>query len=431
VDAVNDVPTTSVVGDDDAPGDPVLVVLGIHGLARHPMPARGRVVIGRAPDADVVLADASVSRRHAAIELGDQLAIEDLGSANGTAVRGRRVDARTPLDFGDPVQLGSLTVLVVRDRRRLAAVAPAAGGPVIADPRMKTIAAVVQRVAAGDLGVLLTGETGCGKEVLAELLHAASPRARGPFVRINCAALPEGLVEAELFGHERGAFTGATANRRGLIEEADGGTLFLDEVGELAAASQAKLLRVLEDRTVRPVGARASVAVDVRIVSATHRDLRDATGFRSDLYYRLAGIVIAVPPLRERPADVVPLAEHFLARAAAAGGRPAPSLGAAARAWLATASWPGNVRELRNAIDRAVLLCDDQTIEVPHLTGEAIGPADEGPPTLRDTLGEVERARLRDVLEACGWNQSEAARRLGLSRNTLAARIRAHGLRRP
>jgi DNA-binding NtrC family response regulator len=422
--------TITVVEDVPAADAPVLVVVGAGGIARHPLPRRGRVVVGRAPDCDVVIAEASVSRRHAAFDLGDTLAVEDLGSANGCAIRGVRVAGRTALGWGESVRIGSATLLVVRDRHRGAAPGPQLAGPVIVDPRMRTIVQVIDRVAAGELGVLLTGETGSGKEVLAELVHARSPRAAGPFVAINCAALPDGLVEAELFGHERGAYTGATASRRGLFEEADGGTLFLDEVGELTPGAQAKLLRVLEERTVRPVGARAAVGVDVRVVAATHRDLRDdAAGFRRDLFYRLAGIVIAVPPLRDRRDDILPLADHFLARAAAAAGHAPPTLGPAARDWLLAQPWPGNVRELRNAIERAVLLCDGGVVEVPHLAGEPVDATPAGS-TLKNTLAGVERARIRAVLDDCRWNQSEAARRLGMARNTLAAKIRAYELRR-
>jgi transcriptional regulator with PAS, ATPase and Fis domain len=293
---------------------------------------------------------------------------------------------------------------------------------------MRALVQIVERVAAGDLGVLLTGESGTGKEVLAQLIHARSRRAAGPFVAINCAALPEGLVEDELFGHGRGAFTGAIHDRRGLFEEADGGTLFLDEVGELAPGTQAKLLRVLEDRTVRALGGRVPKHVDVRIVAASHRELRAGGVFRLDLYYRLSGIVIDVPPLRERRGDILPLADRFLARAAVATGKQPPGLGPSARAWLLSQAWPGNVRELRNAIERAVLLCEGSAIDVAHLTGDPFARATPSEASLRDSVADIERARIREMLDECAGNQSEAARRLGVSRNTLAARIKAHGL---
>jgi two-component system, NtrC family, response regulator AtoC len=420
--------TTGVDDPDAAPTLNVLVVLGESGVQRHVLPACGRIVIGRAPEADIVIAEASVSRQHAALELGATLAVVDLGSANGTRVRGGRIAGRSELELGAPVQLGSVTVMVMRDRVREPPSVEA--GPVIVDPRMRALVQVVARVAAGDLGVLLTGESGTGKEVLAQLIHARSRRAAGPFVAINCAALPEGLVEDELFGHGRGAFTGAIHDRRGLFEEADGGTLFLDEVGELAPGTQAKLLRVLEDRTVRALGGRVPRQVDVRIVAASHRELRAGDAFRLDLYYRLAGIVIDVPPLRERRGDILPLAERFLARAAVATGKLPPGLGPSARAWLLSQAWPGNVRELRNAIDRAVLLCEGSAIDVAHLTGDPFARATPSEASLRDSVADVERARIRAMLDECAGNQSEAARRLGVSRNTLAARIKVHGLRR-
>ena len=420
--------TTGADDPDAAPTLNVLVVLGDAGVQRHVLTACGRIVIGRAPDADIVIAEASVSRQHAALELGATLAVVDLGSANGTRVRGARISERSELELGAPVQLGSVTVMVMRDRVREPPSVEA--GPVIVDPRMRALVQIVERVAAGDLGVLITGESGTGKEVLAQLIHARSRRAAGPFVAINCAALPDGLVEDELFGHGRGAFTGAIHDRRGLFEEADGGTLFLDEVGELAPGTQAKLLRVLEDRTVRALGGRLPRHVDVRVVAASHRELRDGGAFRVDLYYRLAGIVIDVPPLRERRGDILPLAERFLARAAAATGKPPPGLGPSARAWLLSQAWPGNARELRNAIDRAVLLCDGTAIDVAHLTGDPFARATPSEASLRDSVADVERARIREMLDECAGNQSEAARRLGVSRNTLAARIKAHGLRR-
>ena len=420
--------TVTAVGEPSTgDGVPVLVVLGVRGVERRALPKHGRIVLGRAGDADAVLPEPSISRHHAAIELGEQLTIEDLGSANGTIVGGRRIAGRAPLGWGEPVQLGSTTVLVMRDQRGLPTAQAAEGGPVFVDPKMQLVCRVVERVAVADLGVLLSGETGTGKEVLAELLHARSPRARGPFVRINCAAIPEGLFEAELFGHERGAFTGASAGRRGLIEEASGGTLFLDEVGDMPAASQAKLLRALEERTVRPIGGRAAVPVDVRVVAASHRDLR-AGDFRPDLYFRLAGIVITVPALRERLADVLPLAERFLARAVAAAARPPPRLGAAARDWLLAQTWPGNVRELRNAVERAVLLCEGDEVGVAHLAGEALAEAAPAGSSLRDVVAAVERDRIRTALAECGGNQSKAARRLGMSRNTLAVKIKTFGL---
>jgi DNA-binding NtrC family response regulator len=283
-------------------------------------------------------------------------------------------------------------------------------------------------VARGPIGVLLTGETGAGKEVLAEFLHRRSPRAGGPLVRVNCAALTDSLVESELFGHEKGAFTGAQRERRGLIETADGGTLFLDEIGEIPAAAQAKLLRVVEERQVTRVGSSEPRPVDVRFVAATNRDLEAevaAGRFRRDLYFRLAGVVLAIPPLRERPLEIELLARTFAAEADA-------RLGDAALAALRAHAWPGNVRELRNVIERAALLAVDQPIDVEHL-GLAAAPAAPAaaPAALPDELAAIERQRIVDALEQCGGNQTRAAELLGMPRRTLVKRIAKYNVPRP
>jgi transcriptional regulator with PAS, ATPase and Fis domain len=226
------------------------------------------------------------------------------------------------------------------------------------------------RVAGAETTVLVTGETGTGKEVLARMIHLGSPRARGPFAALNCAALPEALVESELFGHERGAFTGAAASRAGIVERAAGGTLFLDEVAELPPSAQAKLLRLLEQRELQRLGGARTLKADVRIVAATHRDLRAAVArgeFRADLFYRLDVFGIHLPPLRARRDDVLPLTESFLVQFAHRQGRAAPPLTPAAAERLLEHRWPGNVRELRNAVERAVLLCDGGPVAPEHL----------------------------------------------------------------
>ena len=249
------------------------------------------------------------------------------------------------------------------------AAATTASGVVVEDRAMIQLRRVIDRVAGGTLSVLLLGETGVGKEILAELVHRRSPRHGRPFLRLNCAALTETLLESELFGHEKGAFTGALAAKPGLLETAASGTVFLDEIGELSPALQVKLLRVLEDRTVMRVGALKGLPIDVRFVAATNRDLEHeiARGrFRQDLYYRLAGITLVVPPLRERVTEIAPLARAFLATAATHTGR-VPRLGHDAQSLLEAYAWPGNIRELRNVIERAALLCSDDTIRPEHL----------------------------------------------------------------
>jgi two-component system, NtrC family, response regulator HydG len=304
---------------------------------------------------------------------------------------------------------------------------------------------VLRRAAPTGATVLLEGESGTGKELAARALHAESRRARGPFVAINCAALPGELVERELFGHVRGAFTGAERDSPGLFEAAEGGTLFLDEVGDLALPAQAKLLRVLEERAVTRLGSTAPVPVDVRLVAATHRSLEGLVAersFREDLLYRLRVITLHLPPLRERRADILPLALHFVAELAARHGRPVADLDEGARRLLLAHDWPGNVRELRNALERAVVLVEGEEIRAgdlpPHLAESraALDPLDAalaGLPFAQArarAAEEWERRFLRAALERHGGNVSAAARSLGLHRQSLQKRLRALGMAR-
>ncbi len=286
--------------------------------------------------------------------------------------------------------------------------------------------------------ILVLGETGAGKELVARACHYAGPRAAAPFVEINCAALPANLIEGELFGHEKGAFTDAQARKIGLIEAADGGTLFLDEIGELDLSLQAKLLRVLENLRVRRLGALQDRQVNVRIVCATNRDLDqlvEAGRFRSDLLYRLRVFQINIPPLRARGDDVLLLARRFLAQVAQRYGRPPPALDASACAALIAHHWPGNVRELRNVIERAVLLCQGKALGADDL---ALGPRPAMAPSTHsapaagsNSLEALERQHLLRALEQAEWNVTRAARLLDISRDTLRYRIDKHGLQRP
>jgi two-component system response regulator AtoC len=550
------------------------VVVGDGHFATHALPAGGAADLGRAPDCDVVVQDASVSRRHLRLHLGDQLEIEDLGSKNGTTVRGELLapGQRVAVGPGEPFRAGSVTVVLHRGpaaarprrlwthayfegkldeecaraersgtsfavlrvhcrdaahvgaildvlfelldpvdvvgsyapaeyevliadageaeaertadrlRRRLeqlgmpagiglaawprhgrspytlfAAADDAARGvarspdgglsPVVEDERMRELWRMAEQAAASQASVLLLGETGVGKEVFASGVHRASPRRDRPLVCLSCAALSESLVESELFGHERGAFTGAQSSKPGLLETAEGGTVFLDEIGELSPALQVKLLRVLEERKVLRVGGLKPIPIDVRFVAATNRDLQAemARGtFRSDLYYRIAGFTLTIPPLRERGAEIESLARAFVERAARLEQRPVPHLSAEAIAALRRHRWPGNIRELKAAMERALLLCTRGTIGPEHLPfgddgawptptpAAAAAPGDDGVDLSHLPEAEREEARrcLR-VLAECGGNQTRAARVLGIARRTLVYRLDRYRIRRP
>jgi len=313
---------------------------------------------------------------------------------------------------------------------------------------MRRAGAALQRIAATDTTALLLGESGTGKELFARALHQLSPRAAQPFVAINCAAIPENLVETELFGHEKGAFTGANARKLGKFELAHRGTIFLDEIGELPLAVQAKILRVLEERAFERVGGVQTIQVDVRIVAATNRDLENAARehqFREDLYFRLSAFPILIPPLRDRGTDVLAIARHFVQQFCREFKKPAMELGPSAQKTLQEYTWPGNVRELQNAIERAVILADgdevlasDLQLRTAHASRPTAAP-DMGTPEPLDwsgTLPEVteravravERFKLQQALEECKWNKTRAAELLQVSYKTLLTKIHAHGL---
>jgi transcriptional regulator with PAS, ATPase and Fis domain len=287
------------------------------------------------------------------------------------------------------------------------------------------------QVSETETTVLLSGDSGTGKEVVARFIHRASARKGGPFVALNCAALPEQLLESELFGYERGAFTGAQQSKPGQIEIAGGGVLFLDEVSEMSLQAQAKFLRVLQEREFQRLGGTRLQKANVRVIAATNRDLRKAVergDFREDLYYRLQVFDIRIAPLRERDADILPLSEAFLQDIGMSFGRPPAGLTRDARDALLQHDWPGNVRELRNALERAAILCEGGLISAAHLSLQS---RERPIPALTTDLNVVERDTIEQVLRDCRWNKSRAAKRLGLSRTQLYVRLRKYDLERP
>jgi DNA-binding NtrC family response regulator len=302
--------------------------------------------------------------------------------------------------------------------------------PVFQSAAMKSVVRTLERVAPSDVSILITGESGVGKEVITDLIHALSPRSRGPLVKINCAALPRELIESELFGSVKGAYTGAQSDREGLFRQADNGTLLLDEISEMPIDTQSKLLRVLQEKEVRPVGGRTSYKTNTRVVAATNRVPEDAIKngkLREDLYYRISAISIAIPPLRERREDVLPLANSFLKRFAAQANRVINGFTPAAAELLRKTDWPGNVRQLQNEIQRAVLMCDGSMVDAHDLSisAPATGTEDDANLTLMEAM---ERNTILQMLKETGGNKLETAKRLGIGRQTLYNKIKAYNI---
>lgn len=336
-----------------------------------------------------------------------------------------------------PEELLAVMDEALRHRRLKSELASPAGrmnagtGSIVAcDHLMRKTLELVRRAAPADTPVLLVGETGTGKELLARMLHAENPNRPGPFLAVNCSAIPESLLESQLFGHRRGSFTDAREDRPGLFQLAQGGTVFLDEIGDMPLPLQAKLLRVLQEKEVHPLGATTPVPIDVRVVAATHHDIALAvqeSRFRQDLYYRLNVIVIQVPPLRERPDDLLPLIQHFLEQHGPRLGRPGCTLSPEALIVLRNHSWPGNVRELENCIQRALVLGRGDTIGVADLPeGVRAARPIEHPTALPRPVAEVEREHILRTLRSVGGNKASAARLLGLDRKTLYRKLQQY-----
>jgi two-component system, NtrC family, response regulator AtoC len=427
---------------------PRLIAIWPDGSTARDVPGFGPLVIGRSSQADVRIDHVSVSRRHAKIHTSPVLAVEDLGSSNGTRLGGKKLAPHVvkPWLAGVLLEVGLATCFVQQPIEREVPSSRGSRHARITSEEMRAIARLVDVVAPTRLSVILYGETGVGKEVLAERIHALSPRASRPLVRLNCAALPDALLESELFGFERGAFTGAVQTKVGLLESADGGTLLLDEVGEMPLGMQVKLLRVLESQEVQRLGATRGRSLDVRILAATHRDLAERISqgaFRADLYYRLNGVTLAIPPLRERVREIIPLARSFVESACKDFGQPTVSITRSARDALEQYAWPGNVRELKNLVSRAALFAGTGPLDVAHfepapwsVRGQCSNPPSAPRPgpkhgNLRAAMNDLERGRIVSALDETGGNQTRAAKLLGISRRTLLDRLDAYGLPRP
>jgi two-component system response regulator AtoC len=413
-----------------------------------PLPREGALLIGRDPRAEVRVGSTEASRRHARLVLSpDGVAVSDLGSHNGTLVNGERIHGARALAGGDRIAVGGSEIILCRvtaSARRAAAPPPTLlelgdRSVVVADPAMAGIYDLVRRLAASDLPVLLVGETGVGKENAALALHHWSSRRAGPFVTLNCSAIPETLFESELLGYERGAFSGANAAKPGLVEAAEGGTLFLDEIGELSAVAQAKVLRVIETHRVTRLGSVRERRIDLRVVAATNTDLTRAVAegrFRRDLLFRLGAARVVLPPLRDRPLEIEPLAQALLAEARRRAGRPSLGISTAAMALLRAHRWPGNVRELKGAIEYAAVVAAGAAVEREDLPAELTAPAAAPPipqgaaglPRLADEVQEVERRRILEALARAGGVRVRAAALLGVPLRTFSDKLKRLGL---
>jgi DNA-binding NtrC family response regulator len=424
------------------------------------------VTVGRRSPSDVAIPDPALSRTHARFHIGHdgRVTVEDLGSTNGTWLRGERIDTVEIRPVDEVVLGGALASVHVfgatfDGANDLVPSDAAARPPVAVSPAMREVLEMAARLGVEVLPVILKGETGTGKEVVARYIHSSGPRKSKPMVCVNCAAIPAALVESTLFGHQRGAFTGAAQQQKGVFEAADGGTLFLDEIGELPLPAQAALLRVIETKRLTRVGSTQEIAVDVRIIAATHRDLdamSEAGSFRADLYYRLSAMEVEIPPLRERTEEIEPLVRGFLA---GEGRARVQDISPGALSSLQAYRWPGNVRELRNAIERAIVVARGGVIVEADLPAKVRGsranpaaiasplaldeaqrgddalplstPPDSAGGDLKLRLQEYESQLILDTLLSTGWNQTEAAKRLGMPVRTLAYKIKTFGITRP
>jgi DNA-binding NtrC family response regulator len=447
-----------VVDDEEAIRDSLDVVLRFehHDVALAKDGKEGLEALREQPDTDLVFLDIKMPGRDGLEVLGDISSDHPdvpvvMISGHGTIETALEATRRGAFDFLEKPLDRDRVLLTVRNahqmrrlrgeneklRERLSQISREMIG---GSPALEDVRTVITKVAPTQARVLIQGENGSGKELVARLIHDLSERASGPFVDVNCAAIPKDLLESELFGHEKGAFTGATEQRKGKFEQADGGTLFLDEVGDMSLDAQAKVLRVIEEQRVQRVGGSESIPVDVRLVAATNHDLKresDEGGFREDLYYRLAVVPVFVPPLRERGQDVSLLAATFLQQAAASMGREEPpEITDRARAWLERQLWPGNVRQLKNLMERCAILVDGDTIDVKdleNLTGPSAAAAAPDVFRTAETFEEFkeqsERLFLQQRLQSNDWNVKRTAESLGMQRSNLYKKMERYGLK--
>jgi DNA-binding NtrC family response regulator len=394
--------------------------------------------VGSGEDNDLVLTDRTVSRHHARLALTESgVQVTDLASRNGTWLGGARVEIAT-VPAGSRVRFGSTRChLQINEEPLVVCPGEESGfeGLLGSSQPMRDLFAVVKQVARTDLPVLITGETGCGKDLIARALHRAGPRRDRPFIVLDCGSIVPDLLRSELFGHEKGAFTGADRAAAGALEEAAGGTVFLDEVGEMGLAVQPHFLRALESREVTRIGSKKPVRVDFRIVAATNRDLQAMSQdgrFRSDLYYRLSCVTIHAPPLRERLEDIPLLARSFAEACAERNGLTPPHLSGDVLDRLARHSWTGNVRELRNVMESLTAMSAGEPLDARQLDRllQRPGAAQPSAPTPA-SLEDAERDVILRMLESTGWRRKEAARRLGISPTTLFAKLKRWGLKPP
>jgi len=451
-------------------GDPVarLSVTISSGMTVEVRLGQKEVKIGRGREADLQLPDPSVSRLHAKVfRVGRQYFLADLRSRNGTHADGKRI-TQLALEDGTMFQVGPFRIHFHRPSSGTSAgeeptVPPRTGSP-IADPadseplrlpkrtdattvavhapfgliggsaHVRKLIATIRRVAASDVPVLIEGETGSGKELVARGIHDASARRERPFIVVNCGAISPELIESELFGHEKGAFTGATAQRKGAFELANNGTIFLDEIGELPITLQPKLLRILEQKEVKRVGGNDLLLADVRILAATNRNLREEIArktFRKDLYFRIGAITVPIPPLRDRREDVAPIARHFLSEMGSSTSGPLSTLSPAALDALISHDWPGNVRELRNAIQRAVVMAEGGELSGPDfsfLRPAASSGAETESPSGLSRWEQAERTNILGELAQQMGNKTKTARELGIAKSTLFEKLKKYGI---